>query len=229
VDFKTLILLFLLPSVKKVRAYKTDLTRHDISSLNSADINSLSKSNVELFHLSTWRVSREAFATLFRLPKNLKTFSYTERSGKWNSESESLEALRQTIQHASNTLEVLKLSLSDGVTPHPSPLSFYDFKSLKTLHICGWRVWGSNPSEDVVGYLPPSLENLVFQVLRFPPRKGEADLEYLKVILMRKSPTVLPRLKTIWCTYRNRNWNSIPGLALEKGVEIVPQDVVFDD
>jgi hypothetical protein len=223
-DLNILLLLFLLPSVKKVNAFQMRSTPYDHFPLISASMDNFSKSNVEVFRLSQSTVSKSAIGALFRLTKNLKTFTYIESIKLPENNLESLEALQQTLHHVSNTLEVLKLSLSDSVPPHSSPWSFYNFKALKTLHVCGWRLWGSISPEEIVGYLPPSLETLVSRILRFLPSKRKTHLEHFRVILREKSPTVLPRLKTISCDYRDQDWTSISDLGLEKGVEIVPYE-----
>jgi hypothetical protein len=137
--------------------------------------------------------------------------------------------LQQAIHYVSCTLETLTLELvGEGFRDSPA-WSFQSFKSLKMLSIKGRRLWVPSPSEDIVDRLPPFLETLTFRITRRYMGTEKEIIEGFRIILTKKSPTILSHLKVFSCNNKSIDWSILKDMAAKKGVEIVPYGLICDE
>ncbi|PVF93657.1 hypothetical protein CPB86DRAFT_876958 [Serendipita vermifera] len=153
------------------------------------------QSNVETLRLYSCNFTEDELRTLLKLPKALKSFSFLSERPFGSTMPPGI--VREALDCVSDTLDTLVLEFSDSFLRFPQLWSLSHFKSLKTLSI-SHRLLFSRGSEDIIERLPPSLETLVLRILQgHKPLGGINILESVRILLTRKSSTVLRRLKTV--------------------------------
>ncbi|PVF93656.1 hypothetical protein CPB86DRAFT_876957 [Serendipita vermifera] len=176
------------------------------------------QSSVETLRLYDSDLSEDDIYVLLRSPKTLKEFIYLG-CFDWVA-SLSPRRFQQAIDRFSDTLNTLVMDLSSWLVVPNQVCSFAHFKALRTLSIQPEILFDHDP-RDIVDRLPPSLENLILNVMK-NEISYEGTIRSFRLILTGNLTKVLPRLNRIGvpvaCAWMNLD--SLDDLASAKNIII---------